>query len=65
MLQSITEFSSYSITEFNTYIHQMLRNTEAETTECYEMIFKLIQSPTFHNVLIHFIIRFPHFTTFH
>ena len=34
MLQSLTEFSCL--------IHQMLRNTEAETTECYEMIYKMI-----------------------
>ena len=34
MLQSITEFSCF--------IHQMLRKTEAETTECHEMIYKLI-----------------------
>ena len=31
-----------SIKEFSCYIHQMLRNTEAETMECYEMIHKLI-----------------------
>ena len=34
MLQSIMEFSCF--------IQQMLRNTEAETTECCEMIYKLI-----------------------
>ena len=34
MLQSITEFSCQ--------IKQLLRNTEEKTTECYEMIYKLI-----------------------
>ena len=46
MLQSITEFSCL--------IQQMLWNTEAETTEYYEMIYKPISSPTFHNDVIHF-----------
>ena len=32
-----------------------VRNTEPETTECNEMIFKLIYSFTFRNVLIHFV----------
>ena len=45
MLQNVTEFS---------FVHQMLRNTEAETTERYEMIYKLISTPTFRNILIYF-----------
>ena len=47
MLQSKTEFSCL--------IHQMSWNTEAQTIECYEMIYKLVWSPTFHNILIHFV----------
>ena len=31
-----------SITEFSCFLHQMLRNPEAETTEYYEVIYKLI-----------------------
>ena len=28
-------------------IHEMLRNVEADTTECYETIYKLIRHPHF------------------
>ena len=45
MLQITMEFSC-----------QMLQDTEAETAECHEMIYKLIQSPTFRNILINFVI---------
>ena len=34
MLKSIAEFSCFN--------HQVFWNAEAETTECYEMIYKLI-----------------------
>ena len=44
-----------SIMEFSCLIHQVLRNAEAETKECYEMIYKLIYSPTFHSILMHFV----------
>ena len=43
-----------SITEISCLNHQMLQNTEAETTESYKMIYNLIQSPTFRNVQIAF-----------
>ena len=33
---------SQNITEFRCPIHEMLRNIDAETTECYKMISKLI-----------------------
>ena len=45
---------SYS-DDLDRFIHQMLRNTESETTEYCEMIYKLIKSPTFRTVLIHFV----------
>ena len=43
------------LTGFSCFTHQMLQKTEAETTECYEMIYKLVPSHTFRNVLIHFV----------
>ena len=33
----------------------MLQNTEEETTQCYEMVYKLIKSRTFRNITIHFV----------
>ena len=33
---------SQKVMEFSCLIHQMLQNTEAETNECYEMIYKMI-----------------------
>ena len=33
------------IMEFSCLIRQMVRNTEAETRECYEMIYKLLKVP--------------------
>ena len=38
---------------FRCLIHEMLQNAEAETTECYEMIHKLIFASTFRNILLH------------
>ena len=43
MLQSITEFSCL--------INQMIRNTDAETIEHYEIINKLLKSCRFRNIL--------------
>ena len=39
-------------------------NTEAEITECYEMIYEHIPSPKFRNILIHFVVRYLHFARF-
>ena len=33
----------------------MLRNTDAETTECYEIIYELVKAPAFRNNLIDFV----------
>ena len=44
-----------NVKEFIGFIHQMIRDTTVETTECYEMIYKLIQAPTFRNILIQFV----------
>ena len=41
-----------NMTEFRCPIHQLLRNTEAETTK---MIYKLIYLPTFRTILIYFV----------
>ena len=38
--QNVTKHNG--ITEFNCLIHQILPKTKVETTECYEMIYKLI-----------------------
>ena len=43
-----------NITEWRCLIYG-LRNTELENTEYYEMIYKLIKSPTFCNILIYFV----------
>ena len=32
---------------------EMLRIADAETTECYEMIYRLILAPMFRNILLH------------
>ena len=42
-----------NVTESRCLIQEMLQNTEAETTECYEMIYKMIWAPTFHNIWLH------------
>ena len=31
-----------NVTECRSLIHEMSRNTKAETTDCYEMIYKLV-----------------------
>ena len=30
-------------------------NVDAETTKCYELIYKLIKASTFHNILLHYV----------
>ena len=42
-----------NITGCRCLIHEILRNAEAETMECYKMIYKLILAPTFHNIVLH------------
>ena len=41
-----------NVTECRCLIHEMLWNIEAETTQCYKMIYKLIEAPTIHNILL-------------
>ena len=71
MLQNVTECScliygvQQNVTEYRCLIHNLLRNAEAETTECYEMVYKLIKAPSFRNILlnsIHKISTFRYFT---
>ena len=41
-------------TECRCLIHEILPNAEAETTKFYEIVHKLIEAPTFRNILLHF-----------
>ena len=42
-----------NVTKCRFLIHEILRNADAETMECCEMIYELIQAPTFRNILLH------------
>ena len=41
------------ITKYRCPIQEMLRNAEAETTECYKMLYKLILTRTFRDNILH------------
>ena len=47
-----------NVTECGCLNREMLRNAEVETTECYEIIYKLIQAATLRNILIHSVYRY-------
>ena len=41
-----------NVTKCRCLIHEMSRNAEAETTECYEMTHEQTWAPTFCNILL-------------